>query len=63
MLIIWNKILTAIDRVNVILQKQNITIDIATQHLKGLIHFIEKFREEGVEETLDESKKNQLSYQ
>jgi len=56
MLIIWNKILTAIDRVNVILQKQNITIDLATQHLKGLINFIEKFREEGIEEALDESK-------
>jgi len=56
MLIIWNKILTAIDRVNVILQKQNITIDIATQHLKGLIYFIEKFREEGIEEAIDESK-------
>ncbi|XP_022170269.1 zinc finger MYM-type protein 1-like, partial [Myzus persicae] len=30
--------------------------DIATQHLKGLIHFIEKFREEGIDEALDESK-------
>ncbi|KAL5243027.1 hypothetical protein ACI65C_010437 [Semiaphis heraclei] len=63
MLIIWNKLLTAIDKVNVILQKQNITIDIATRHLKGLIHFVEKFREEGIEEALNEAKKNQLSYQ
>ncbi|KAL5238350.1 hypothetical protein ACI65C_005760 [Semiaphis heraclei] len=57
MLIIWNKLLTAIDKVNVILQKQNITIDIATRHLKGLIHFVEKFREEGIEEALNEAKK------
>jgi histidinol phosphatase-like PHP family hydrolase len=56
MLIIWNKILMAIDRVNVILQKQNITIDIATRHLKSMIHFIEKFKEEGIEEAFDESK-------
>ncbi|KAL4136302.1 hypothetical protein QTP88_007850 [Uroleucon formosanum] len=56
MLTIWNKILMAIDKVNVILQKQNISIDVATNHIKGLLKFIEKFREEGIDEALIESK-------
>lgn len=44
----------AIDRVNVISQKNNISIDIVMNQLKGLIKIIEKFREECIGEILNE---------
>jgi len=60
MLTRWHKIITAIDRVNMILQKQNISIVVAAKHLKGLIQFIENFREEGIVEVLKELKQKAI---
>lgn len=53
---VWNKILSAIDRINVILQKYKFTIDVAVKHLQGLINTIEKFRKKTIDEALTEAK-------
>uniref|UniRef100_A0A2S2PS81 Zinc finger MYM-type protein 1 n=1 Tax=Schizaphis graminum TaxID=13262 RepID=A0A2S2PS81_SCHGA len=49
MLITWDKILSTIDRVNIILQSSKIMIDMAVAHLRSLIQFFEKFREDEID--------------
>ncbi|KAL4119494.1 hypothetical protein QTP88_012301 [Uroleucon formosanum] len=56
MLMVWEKILSAIDRINIILQKPKLTIDVAVKHLKSLLKILENFREQGINEALLDSK-------
>lgn len=41
MLTVWEKILGAIDRINIILQKSKLTIDVAVKHLQSLLKILE----------------------
>lgn len=50
-------VFNSIDRINVILQKPKLTIDIAVKHLQDLIITIDEFREEGIDEALTKAKK------
>ncbi|KAF0710596.1 Uncharacterized protein FWK35_00036342, partial [Aphis craccivora] len=56
MLTVWEKILSAIDRINIILQKPKLTIDVAVKHLQSLLKILENFREQGINEALSDSK-------
>ncbi|KAL4132547.1 hypothetical protein QTP88_009676 [Uroleucon formosanum] len=53
----WDSILGQIDKVNLSLQNQNQTIDVATKSLEGLIECIQNIRENGFENALNEAKK------
>jgi len=53
----WNSILGQIDKVNLSLQNQNQTIDVATKSLEGLIKCIQNIRENGFENASNEAKK------
>ncbi|KAL4089763.1 hypothetical protein QTP88_024734 [Uroleucon formosanum] len=52
-----DSILGQIDKVNLSLQNQNQTIDVATKSLEGLIECIQNIRENGFENALNEAKK------
>jgi len=56
MLTAWNKIFSALDRVNILLKKPKLTIDVAIKHLQSLIEIIENFRDQGINEALFEVK-------
>lgn len=56
MLTVWKKILSAIDRINITLQKAKLTIDVAVKHLQSLLKILENFREQGINEALSDSK-------
>ncbi|MBW0529459.1 hypothetical protein O181_069174 [Austropuccinia psidii MF-1] len=56
----WDSILGQIDKVNLSLQNQNQSIDVATKSLEGLIECIQNIRDSGFENALNEAKKNAL---
>lgn len=53
---VWEKNLSAIDRINIILQKSKLTIDDADKYLQSLLKIIENFREQNINEALSDSK-------
>jgi len=53
----WDFILGQIDKVNLSLQYQNQTIDVATKMLEGLIECIQNIRNSGFENSINEAKK------
>ncbi|KAL5237496.1 hypothetical protein ACI65C_004906 [Semiaphis heraclei] len=56
----WDSILGQIDKVNLSLQNQNQSIDVATKSLEGLIECIQNIQDSGFENALNEAKKNAL---
>jgi ACT domain-containing protein len=41
----WYKVLSQIDRVNKLLQKEDITVDMSVRHIHGLINLLQSVRE------------------
>ncbi|XP_065862079.1 uncharacterized protein [Euphorbia lathyris] len=55
-IIIWYKILCAINLVSKVLQSKDMLIDVAIEKIKGLISFFEGYRETGFYDALDSAK-------
>ena len=55
-MIIWQNLLFAINSISKVFQNEDMHIDVAVDQLKGLIAFIEKYRETGFVEAMIEAK-------
>lgn len=55
-MVIWHTILFVVNVVNKTLQKEDMHIDVAIDQLNGLVSFLEKYRESGLAEAIDEAK-------
>ncbi|XP_022873135.1 zinc finger MYM-type protein 1-like [Olea europaea var. sylvestris] len=55
-MVIWYEVLNNVNRVSKHLQTEDIRIDVAIGHLKGLISFLKSYRETGFESTLINAK-------
>ena len=55
-LVIWHKLLFAVNVVSKTLQAENMHIDVAICHLRGLIEFLKNYRENGFVEAIAEAK-------
>ncbi|XP_024195635.1 zinc finger MYM-type protein 1-like [Rosa chinensis] len=55
-MVIWYQLLYAINTVSKFLQAENMDIDAALKELKGLILFLEEYRESGLDMAMDEAK-------
>ncbi|XP_073152101.1 uncharacterized protein [Henckelia pumila] len=54
--VIWYKLLYAINIVSKFLQSENMDIDVAVKLLEGIILFLEEFREDGYDKAMVEAK-------
>ncbi|XP_073151891.1 uncharacterized protein [Henckelia pumila] len=54
--VIWYKLLYAINTVSKFLQSENMDIDVAVKLLEGIILFLEEFREDGYDKAMVEAK-------
>ena len=55
-MVIWHKLLFAVNVVSKTLQAENMHIDVAICHLRGLIEFLKNYRENGFVEAIAEAK-------
>lgn len=55
-MVVWHTILFAVNVVSKTLQKEDMHIDVAIDQLNGLVSFLEKYRESGLAEAIDEAK-------
>ncbi|XP_060959309.1 uncharacterized protein LOC115720250 [Cannabis sativa] len=51
-LVIWYDLLSAVNKVSIVLQSEDMQIDVAIRQLKTLLSFLQKYRETGFEETM-----------
>ncbi|XP_026385191.1 uncharacterized protein LOC113280827 [Papaver somniferum] len=56
-MIVWHNLLLAFDPVSKMLQTEDLQLDSAIGQLNGLISFIEKYRQTGFKEAMEEAKK------
>lgn len=54
-MVIWYKLLYEINVISKLLQTENMDIDVAIQHLNGIISYLQEFRESGFDQALIES--------